>query len=1190
MNRLQIGQDVVPWDPSAGIELAFLLIVGVRYAPVVFVAVVISDVAHTWLHHPGVPLSLDTIAAKVWTSTPHSLAVAVVYAAGALLLRRGVRFDLGFGTPRDAPWYVLVALFVPAPLAAITAYTHLRVNEITPQSAMPAAFQFWVVDAIGIMTAGPAMLLAAAAWRRRSLLSDPPGTLFDDSVLFGDLGASDSQGEKLSKRRGKWWSGNRLEGPAQIGSLAVAIWVSFFGPWQAIIHSKFLIVLPLVWIIMRRGLSGGVVCWLAVNAALMACAWLARLDGNQIVDLQVFMVVASASTLLLGSLASSRRRTERQLAASEERYRLLFENSPHPMWVYDRSTLRFLDVNQAAVGQYGYTRAEFLGLTLKDIRPPQDAASVHAAATNTGTTSINRAGVWRHKRKDGTLLDVDIASSQMPLLGPNARLVLARDVTQSLRTEQARQKAEASLRDALQRLVSLVDNSPMAVIEWDRAFNIVRWSGEAQRIFGWAAPEVLAKNPFAFKFVYEPDALAVRRAMAHLGDGQPRVTLNNRNYTKAGAILHCEWHNSVIWDEAGNIISILSLVCDATARVEAQTALLRNEQRFELVVRGANDGVWDWDLATGELYLSPRYRELIGDDDRPTVAGIEAWESHIFPDDRAMVLAAVNDHLEEGAPFDIEYRLRGLEGAVRWFRGRGQAVWDENGRPLRMAGSISDITDRRIAQQLLRETAEKYCSLVETTRTGYAVFDERGRVIDANAEYVRLAGRATLAEVLGRSPDEWSGQPGLSPPQFTGHDLIEQAILAGQARALETQYIGPAGKVTPVEMNATAVTTAQGVRLLALVRDISHRKRAEAAVVELKNRYEAAAAASRQFVYELDYETGDIRWGADTTALLGSGPSLLSRIELWIQRIHPDDRRAYDLARQRLTADRGNFHLEYRVRDHDGLYIHVEDTARFHADALGRTSRMVGFVADVTERVRGREELARHAAELARSNAELERFAYVASHDLQEPLRMVTSFTRLLAERYKGRLDKDADEFIGFAVEGATRMRCLVDDLLAYSRVSSTPRTMIEVDANAAVERALRNLKVTIDEAGAAVEVTPLPTVTADELQLTLLFQNLIANAVKFRGPLPPVLKISAAKDNGAWRFSVEDNGIGIEPKHRERVFQMFQRLHSRSRFAGNGIGLTICKRIVEDMGGSIEIQDAVGNGCVFSFTVPTKL
>jgi signal transduction histidine kinase len=237
--------------------------------------------------------------------------------------------------------------------------------------------------------------------------------------------------------------------------------------------------------------------------------------------------------------------------------------------------------------------------------------------------------------------------------------------------------------------------------------------------------------------------------------------------------------------------------------------------------------------------------------------------------------------------------------------------------------------------------------------------------------------------------------------------------------------------------------------------------------------------------------------------------------------------------------------------------------------------------------VRREQELIEKAEELRRSNGELAQFAYVASHDLQEPVRMVGSYLTLLRQRYRGKLDADADEFIGFAVDGAARMKLLINDLLNYSHASNQPMNVAAVDTDLVVGAVLDTLAARIAETGAEVVYGSLPTVHGDAGQLERLFARLIENAIKYRSKAPPLVRVTAERQGGFWLFSVADNGIGIDPRFRERVFDMFKRLHSRAEYPGTGIGLAVCKMVVERHGGKIWVEPAQGGGSVFRFTLP---
>jgi PAS domain S-box-containing protein len=299
----------------------------------------------------------------------------------------------------------------------------------------------------------------------------------------------------------------------------------------------------------------------------------------------------------------------------------------------------------------------------------------------------------------------------------------------------------------------------------------------------------------------------------------------------------------------------------------------------------------------------------------------------------------------------------------------------------------------------------------------------------------------------------------------------------------------------------------------------------------------------------------------------------------------PEDRELVEESSTKMLKGERSLGYEFRILTKRAVVKWVVETVA-PVYYQGRPATL-GNVMDTTEPKQAKEKLAQMVAEMKRSNTELEQFAYVVSHDLQEPLRMVASYTRLLAKRYQGRLDADADDFINYAVDGAERMRALLNDLLEYSRVGTRGKPFKLIWCEDVLEKALTNLKVAIEDSGALVTHDYLPMLVADEGQLVQLLQNLIGNAIKFCNQESPRIHVSAEKRDWVWAFSVKDNGIGIDPQHAQRIFEMFKRLHTKEEYLGTGMGLAICKKIVKRHGGHIWVQSQLGEGSTFYFTIP---
>jgi PAS domain S-box-containing protein len=374
----------------------------------------------------------------------------------------------------------------------------------------------------------------------------------------------------------------------------------------------------------------------------------------------------------------------------------------------------------------------------------------------------------------------------------------------------------------------------------------------------------------------------------------------------------------------------------------------------------------------------------------------------------------------------------------------------------------------------------------------------------------------------------------------------------------------------------------EGILVTAAIRDISVRKAVEKHLGQMEGRYRGLLEAAPDAMVVVN-EGGDIvllnvqaekQFGYHRDELVGQKVKNIIP-QGFAERLIADGTRtaAEALAQQIGTG------IELNGLRKDGSEFPIE----IMLSPLESTEGILvtAAIRDITTR----KKTDAHVLELNRSNEELGQFAYVASHDLQEPLRMVASFTELLARRYKGKLDSDADEFISFAVDGARRMQRLIQDLLAYSRVATKGNDLLRTSSEEALRRALMNLRGAIEESSALLTHDPLPTVMADERQLIQVFQNLIGNAIKYQNPGVPRIHISAARNaDKKWTFSVKDNGLGIDPQYFEKIFVIFQRLHKRDEFSGTGIGLAICKRIVERHGGTISVESQLGHGSTFTF------
>jgi len=606
----------------------------------------------------------------------------------------------------------------------------------------------------------------------------------------------------------------------------------------------------------------------------------------------------------------------------------------------------------------------------------------------------------------------------------------------------------------------------------------------------------------------------------------------------------------------------------------------------------------------------------------------------IHPGDRERTAAEAQRLAQERAGVsDFEIRLTHRDGSHRWIA--LSAAADAHQELLYVVGR--DVTGHKRADAALRDSELRLRSVTEAVHDALISADEGGRIAYWSPGAARIFGYEEH-EVLGE-PLTMLMPESYRPKHEAGfRRYLEGAEPRVIGSTVELHGRDKDGREFPLELSLGEAPLAGGRLFTGLIREITVRRRAErylttqlavASVMAEGTQLEHARARVLAAIGKsMGWTLGEL-WRID------EDEDVMSCVEVWHApgSEHPrfdaltretrfergvglpgrvwqtaaptwfDDVRSHsDFPRSAIAAEeglRGTIGLPVLQ---DGRVVGVMD---FYSGSVEQPDEellamMTTFGAQVGEYFARKEaeralelaanELQRHAAELERSNADLEQFAYVASHDLSEPLRTVSGFVGLLAKRYEGRLDPQADEYIHFAVEGVHRMRELIDDLLAYSRVGRADQSLEPVDTGALVAQILRTLTPLSEKTGGEVSVEQLPTVQGDEWQLRQLFQNLIANAVKFDGGRPPRVAVSAVREAAGWRFSVRDHGIGVDERHAERIFKVFQRLHARDEYEGTGIGLAICRRIVDLRGGRIWVQAAEGGGADFRFTVPDAL
>ncbi|MBD1880058.1 PAS domain S-box protein [Coleofasciculus sp. FACHB-T130] len=793
-----------------------------------------------------------------------------------------------------------------------------------------------------------------------------------------------------------------------------------------------------------------------------------------------------------------------------------------------------------------------------------------------------------------------------------------------------RKRVEEALRESEERLQAIVDNSTALIYLTDTQHRILLINRRCEDLFDLNKEQTIGKslydiwsNAIADAFVKNNQKVLAAQIPIEIEEVAPHddelhtyISIKFPLYDASGVVYAVCGISTDITERKQIEEHIRTLNADLEERVNERTAELRlinqalqseiserqraeeeraqlllreqearelaeaSEQRYRFLAESIPQIVWTVDSDSDFDYVNQRWVDYSG----LTLSQSQGdgWFSVLHPDDRLVSIQRCHQSAEAGESYEIENRFkRAADGQYRWHLTRAVPMKDPTGRIVKWFGTCTDIDDQKHTAEALRESEARLQAILDNIPAVIYLKDTEGKFIFINHQF----------EILFHIDGE-------KVKSKTDYDLFPKEMAdvfrANDRKVLEARTAVEWEEVVPQDDGLhTYISTkfplcdAAGVPygVCGISTDITKRKRAEEALQESEARFRRIVESNMIGILFWDVSGNVTEANNAFLEMVG-----YTREDLLLGKVHwkkmtpveynyLDEKGIQELAATGICSP---FEKEYIRKDGSRIPVLLGG-----AVLEGSQDKGVCFVIDITERKRMEEALFKQAQELARSNAELEQFAYVASHDLQEPLRMVASYTQLLSRRYKGRLDEDADDFIDFAVDGANRMQRLIQDLLEYSRLGTRSREFEMVDCDRSFEEAIANLQIAIAESNATVTHDPLPSVRGDATQLGQLLQNLIGNGIKFRKDAPPQVHVSAQTSENEWVFSVRDNGIGIAPAHQARIFVIFQRLHARETYPGNGMGLAICKKIVDRHGGRIWVDSEWGQGSVFYFTIP---
>jgi two-component system sensor kinase FixL len=947
-----------------------------------------------------------------------------------------------------------------------------------------------------------------------------------------------------------------------------------------------------------------------------------------------------------------RHAADEKLRTAKALYHSLVELLPHGIFRKDTQG-RFTFANLRFCQMTGVNPEHLIGKTAAAVFPPDLAERFRAQDHEVLRSGGPYEAIEEFLFADGRRGYVHLIKT--PILDRKGRLIglqgLLMDITE-------RQHAEERLRASQHLLQSIVDNTTLVIYVKDTAGRYLLVNTPFEHLFQVERRDAIGKTDYEL-FPQEIAEAFWPNDQKVLTDRSPQEfqeLITSGGVTRTFASLKFP-----LCASPGTPYAVCGISTDVTERERAHRALQDSQEQLALVIQGSNDGIWDWNVVTSEVYFSARWKSMLGYAENEIEDNFAAWERLIHPDDLERARKTVRDYFEGRTPtYELEHRLRHKDGSYRWILARGVALRGPDGRPLRMAGSHVDLTERKRLEQRLRAKFDITQALAESAslreaapRILQAVCDclewDYGELwlLDRTTQRLRCFGlwhtqsvelhQFGLASQQAEFPvgvclpgQVWAeGQPlwipdTSQPGGVRRFEWFKGIMAAVWVPAARQESAGPRVALARAAglHGALGFPVQVGEEFVGVMDFFSHEIRqpdeallqlcaavgsqfgqfiARTRAEEARGRLAALVESSDDAIFSESLDGLITSWNAGAERMFGYAAAEILGQSADV--LAPREKaRELEQVRQRIKHSEPVSHLETIRLAKSGKAIYVSLSLSALRDAEGKLAGISTIARDVTERRRAEQRLRAAAARLEQSNRDLLDFAFVASHDLQEPLGKVKAFAELLQQEATDGLTEKGRDYLSRLTKATRRMQDLIDGLLSYSRVHTQAQPFAAVDLDAVLREVLGDLENSIQETGARIETGPLGVIEADPTQMRQLLQNLLSNALKFTRPgVPPVIRLRAERlfetagssalgpPAQICQLTVEDNGIGVESRYLARLFKMFERLHPPQRYPGSGIGLAICRRIAQRHNGSITVQSQPGQGTTFTIKLPVK-